>query len=299
MIELARQPVIVDDQTGRLGHGQRRIHRTGEPDQERLVHFNRNIADDFHNNRFAGLARTERQRTIGRHVIQARQRRAVGGRVIDRHRLAAGIGQIHGEQRIPQPGVALHHGRVADRQRRQQHGGCLRDDVVAGKRVGLRPRDSGGVGDRPAGGGRHQDVHRRRRGAGKRADRPRHGPAVEAGAALRDVGRPERHAGRQEVRYGHARRRSGASVGHADRVRQSRSGADRVRRISYEHGDVVSIQHGEAGGLAGMAIGVRCAQDQVGGQDCGCHRSAPYSVAEDTRQCRRNRDGLRCSYCVA
>ena len=110
--------IVVDDRArARTGEDRRRQGRAESHDQ-RLVRFHRRIAGDADGDRLRPFAGCERERAAGRGVVAACGRRAVGGRVLHRHRLRGGCGERHGELHRCRAGVALVDAARGNAQRR-------------------------------------------------------------------------------------------------------------------------------------------------------------------------------------
>ena len=112
--------VIVGDGADALVVGDGGVDRAAEVDEEGLVRLRHGLADHRHGDRLRGRARGEGQRAAGVGVIGWLRGGAVGGGVVDGHRLAAGGAEGDGEHGVDRAGIAFGHGDVVDRQRRRR-----------------------------------------------------------------------------------------------------------------------------------------------------------------------------------
>src|SRR5262249_2950781 len=94
-------------------------------DEESFVWFGEAVADYLDGDGLAGLTRREGQGAGGRLVVGAGRGAAVGGGVLDGHRLVRPVLQSHGEAGLDRARVAFGDARVADRQLR-----AVRPDAV-------------------------------------------------------------------------------------------------------------------------------------------------------------------------
>ena len=111
-----RDDVVVANDGHRLRVRQRRIRRRRQVQEKRLVGLDGHVALHLHGHGRRRRPRRKRQGPRLRHVIAARDRRAVGGGVGDRDRQPARRRQVHRERRRRRPAVAFGDVDIVDRQ---------------------------------------------------------------------------------------------------------------------------------------------------------------------------------------
>src|SRR4029453_18881441 len=118
-VDVGCRGVVVEDGQHRVTVLYGRVGRVAQIDQDGLVQLVEGLADDRQFETGDGLPRGKGEVALGVDVVAGgagRGRRAVGGRVVDGPRLAAGGGQVDVDVDGGEAVVALHGGQVRDRE---------------------------------------------------------------------------------------------------------------------------------------------------------------------------------------